>query len=497
MFPCAAYPGPVVPPAQSMHSEPVYVAARPCASTTPTCRCSRPSSAPTSVAHDVLRRVALAEQRQPVRPVGEVRPGLRRDRPDLRLRGGNGRADRQELRLDGDAPLARLEVARDDRVRGDHPAILPSPRPTLSFRSDGAIRPAGDRAEVAGRCGSASARSPSPTRARRDGRGAHLRPRDAPVPVRRAAHGPREELHARRRAHPRAAAHGLPRAAADGLRRLRPSRRERRHPRGRPPAPRHRAEHRRHPRADAPHGLGDRLGPRGLDPRALLLPLDAVALPQVLRAGPGLPQGGAGQLVPQRPDRARQRAGDRRPLRALRRRGRAPEPRAVVLQDHGLRRPPARRDEPARVLARARPDDAAQLDRPLRGRRGRLPDRGARRGDPGLHDPPGHALRGDVLRALARAPARARARRGDAARGRRPRVRAPRGRALLDRARRPGEGEDRRLHGRVRHEPGQRAAHPDLGRRLRPHGVRDRRDHGRPRPRRARLRVRAAATSCR
>ena len=73
---------------------------------------------------------------------------------------------------------------------------------------------------------------------------------------------------------------------------------------------------------------------------------------------------------------------------------------------------------------------------------------------------------------------------------------APGRRPLLDRARRPREGEDRRLHRRVRHEPGQRAAHPDLGRRLRPHGVRDRRDHGRPRPRRARLRVRPAATSC-
>ena len=211
--------------------------------------------------------------------------------------------------------------------------------------------------------------------------------------------------------------HGLPRAAADGLRRVRPSGRERRHPRGRPPTARHRAEHRRHPRADAPHGLGDRLGPRGLDARAVLLPLDAVALPAVLRAGPGLPQGGAGQLVPERPDRPRQRAGDRRPLRALRRRGRAQGPRAVVLPHHRLRRPAPRRDEPARVLARARPDDAAQLDRPLRGRRGRLPDRGAGRGDPGLHDPPGHALRGHVLRARARAPARARARRRHAARG--------------------------------------------------------------------------------
>ena len=54
---------------------------------------------------------------------------------------------------------------------------------------------------------------------------------------------------------------------------------------------------------------------------------------------------------------------------------------------------------------------------PLRGRRGRLPDRGARRRHPGLHDPPGHALRRHVLRARPGAPARARARRRDAARG--------------------------------------------------------------------------------
>ena len=40
--------------------------------------------------------------------------------------------------------------------------------------------------------------------------------------------------------------------------------------------------------------------------------------------------------------------------------------------------------------------------------------------------------------------------------------------------------------------PVERGAHPDLGRRLRADGVRHRRDHGRARPRRARLRVRAA-----
>ena len=53
----------------------------------------------------------------------------------------------------------------------------------------------------------------------------------------------------------------------------------------------------------------DRLVARVRHPRAALLPLDAVDLPAALRARPGLPQGGGGQVVPQRPDRAGQRAG--------------------------------------------------------------------------------------------------------------------------------------------------------------------------------------------
>ena len=109
--------------------------------------------------------------------------------------------------------------------------------------------------------------------------------------------------------------------------------------------------------------------------RARVLPLDAVAVPAVLRARARVPQGGARQVVPERPDRARERAGDRRPLRALRHRGRVAEPDAVVLPDHRLRRRAARRDGHARVVARARADDAAQLDRPLGGRPGHLPGR--------------------------------------------------------------------------------------------------------------------------
>ena len=45
--------------------------------------------------------------------------------------------------------------------------------------------------------------------------------------------------------------------------------------------------------------------------------------------------------------------------------------------------------------------------------------------------------------------------------------------------------------GSVRDQPDQRRAHPDLDRRLRAAGLRHRRDHGRARPRRARLRVRS------
>ena len=45
------------------------------------------------------------------------------------------------------------------------------------------------------------------------------------------------------------------------------------------------------------------------------------------------------------------------------------------------------------ILARARGDDAAELDRPLRGRRGHLPLRGARPRLPRLHDPARHPVR--------------------------------------------------------------------------------------------------------
>ena len=86
-------------------------------------------------------------------------------------------------------------------------------------------------------------------------------------------------------------------------------------------------------------------------------------------------------------------------LRALRHRRGPADAEPVVLQDHRVRRPAARGRRAARgLLARPGADDAAQLDRPIRGRRGRLRDRGPRRAGHRVHDPPRHAVRRDVLR---------------------------------------------------------------------------------------------------
>jgi leucyl-tRNA synthetase len=81
----------------------------------------------------------------------------------------------------------------------------------------------------------------------------------------------------------------------------------------------------------------------------------------------------SGQLVSELQDRARQRAGPRRRgLLALQEQRREAGTRAVVLQDHRVRPGAARRPRRASGLARAREDDAGELDRPFRGRRGRL-----------------------------------------------------------------------------------------------------------------------------
>ena len=60
---------------------------------------------------------------------------------------------------------------------------------------------------------------------------------------------------------------------------------------------------------DGTHGLGDRLARDPRDPRAGVRPLAAVAVLAVLRERARVPKGRSRQVVPERPDRARQRAG--------------------------------------------------------------------------------------------------------------------------------------------------------------------------------------------
>ncbi len=97
-----------------------------------------------------------------------------------------------------------------------------------------------------------------------------------------------------------------------------------------------------------------------------------------------------------------------------------------------------------------------------------------------LHNATGHAVRCDVRRRRARASTR----RGADEPGRAG-VRAARRRAACRRAH-GCDREDRRVHRPPRDQSHQRRGAADLGRRLRPHGLRNGRDHGGPRARRAR-----------
>ena len=306
----------------------------------------------------------------------------------------------------GPSSLTRRDVRGAQGPRKPRAPRTPRHALALSFAAAmaRALRPETDRAALAARLGR---RAHLGGRQRpRDGRADLLRARDAALPERRAAHRAPEELLGRRRGRALPPAHRPPRPASDGLRRVRPAGRE---PRDQDrPAP---------ARVDRP----SRSPPSSAQFREWGISIDwtrefATHEPryyrwtqwiflQLFERGLAYRKEAAVKWCPERPDRARQRAGHRRPLRALRREVEVAPARAVVLPHHRLRRPPARRPRHDRV-ARARQDDAAQLDRPLRGRRGHLPLRGAGHRLPGLHDAPRHAVRRDLLRDGARAPRR-------------------------------------------------------------------------------------------
>ena len=165
---------------------------------------------------------------------------------------------------------------------------------------------------------------------------------------------------------------------------------------------------------------------------------------QLLRGRPRLPQGGGRQLVPERRDRARQRAGDRRALRALRR---------AVVELRQLEQWFFRITDYAQRLL----DDLDTIDWPEhvktmqrnwigRSEGAEVIFRCEELGDrlPGVHDAPRHAVRRDVLRDGARAPRRADARGRHRARGGGARVRQPRADRAGAGSRRRREAEDRR-----------------------------------------------------
>ena len=160
------------------------------------------------------------------------------------------------------------------------------------------------------------------------------------------------------------------------------------------PAQVDRGEHRPAARVDGALRVLVRLGSRARDAPPRVLPLEPVDLHAALRARPRVPQAEPRELVPQGPDRPRERAGRRRPVRAVRHPGHQEEAHPVVLQGHRVRRraPRRARDAPRRVAGPG-DRDAAELDRALV-RRGRpVRDRGPRRAHQRLHDATRHPLR--------------------------------------------------------------------------------------------------------
>ena len=202
-----------------------------------------------------------------------------------------------------------------------------------------------------------------------------------------------------------------------------------------------------------------------------------------------------------------------RRVRALRHAGRAALPGAVVLPDQRLRRAAARQPRHDRLVGDARKTAQRNWIGRVRGRRDRV--------RVGLAEFAVRARRRRRNSAESRRPHRSSRRAPDTVFGATYMVLAPEHPLVephhdattqrdaverVSRARRRSRTSSRArsnkektgvFTGAYAVEPGDGRADPDLDRRLRAHGVRHRRDHGRARARRARLRVRDARSACR
>ena len=188
--------------------------------------------------------------------------------------------------------------------------------------------------------------------------------------------------------------------------------------------------------------------------------------------------------MPLLPDGARERAGRRELLRALRHARRKKEPDAVVLQDHRVCGRALERAGYPRLAGKDQ-GDAAQLDRPLDGLRDRVCVRDGRQ-DPRVHDALRHRVRRHLRRARSRASSGAQARNARTDAGRRGIHRlcgtGERDRPPFDDARKDG-----RVYGFVCHQPHERQEGTHLPCRLCAGFLRHGRGDGRSRPRRERL----------
>ena len=241
-----------------------------------------------------------------------------------------------------------------------------------------------------------------------------LLPGDVRVPIWPRSCRPCSQLHHRRRAGAYQADARLQRAASVRLGCVRAAGGERRHQNRHAAGEIDAREHRPYERAAAAARDQLRVGARDRDVPAELLQVQSVDLPEDARARPRIPPPLDGELVSELPDRARERAGHRRHVLALRIDGRYPRAGAVVLPHHRVRRRPAEGARYADGMAREGRRDAAELDRAFgRGARevsARVPGRTTRLPRRSLHDAHRHDLRRQFHRARARASARGAAR---------------------------------------------------------------------------------------